>query len=124
MEMWGLVKRLLAGAAGGGQTFMPRLIGITYYSDLRRAGTEANQPFPDISDAAELLSEQLQESGFLRPAASLGGGASIIGAMERTESGEELYEALGRSGVVSFFEGMHAEIDAGEVKRLLHQLDS
>lgn len=124
MEMWELVRRLIAGANGGGQSFSPSLIANLYHSDLVAARQEIGLTYQEVLDLADCLSEQMQEEGLIRPAGVRGGGMAILGAMERTELGEELYETLGGRGIVSFFEGMLAEVDAGEIRRLLHQLNS
>lgn len=124
MEMWELVRRLIAGANGGCQSFTPSLIGDLYHRDLVVAKQEIGPTYQEVLDFADCLSEQMQEEGLIRPAGVRGRGPAILGAMERTELGEELYDALRGHNVVSFFEGMHAEVDAAEIRRLLHQLNS
>ncbi|WP_135499959.1 hypothetical protein [Pseudomonas citronellolis] len=124
MELWELIKRLLAAANGGGQTFSPGIIAGQYERELLAAQAKLNQTHAELIEISELLGEQLQASGLIRPAGVRRGGAAILGAMERTDFGEELYQTLRGRNVVQFFEGMQAEVDAGEIRRLLHQLSS
>lgn len=124
MEMWEYVRRLLAGATGGNQSFTPGLIAGTYFRDLIAQNLDTKHPIHEFSDLADLFSEQLQDEGFISPAGVRPGPAVILGAMERTQLGDQLLEALSRRGGVAFFEGVQAEIDCAAVQRLLHQLDS
>ena len=123
MEVWELIKRLLAGATGGNQSFMPGLIGGLYYRDLLNAGRQVNQSFVDVSDVAELFGDQMLEAGLIRPAGVRGGGIAILEAMERTEFGEELYRALGRRDVVTLFEGGDVQVDAEAIRKFLLQVN-
>lgn len=121
MEVWELIRRLLAGATGGNQTHMPGLIGTTYYWDLKRSGCEFNQGFNEISDVAESFAEKMQEAGLIRPAGVRGDGIAILGAMERTPFGEELYLALGRRDVFAIFERDDVSIDEKFIREALLQ---
>ena len=121
MEVWELIRRLLAGATGGNQSHMAALIGTTYYWDLKRSGRELNQGFNEISDAAELFAEKMQEADLIRPAGVRGGGIAILGAMERTPFGEELYLALGRREVFASFELGDVPIDIKSIQDALLQ---
>ncbi|MBD8235645.1 hypothetical protein SOM46_09270 [Pseudomonas fluorescens] len=123
MEVWELIRRLLAGATGGNQSHMPGLIGTTYYWDLKRTGCELNQGFIEISDAAELFAEKMQDAELIRPAGVRGGGIAILGAMERTPFGEELYKALGRREVLASFERVDVPIDVKSIQAALLQAD-
>lgn len=124
MELWELIKRLLGGANGSRQTFSPAIIAGQYERDLRAARAELNQTHAELLEISELLAEQLQASGLIQPVGARSEGAAILSAMERTDFGEELYQTLRGRNVVQFFEGMHAQVDAGEIRRLLHQLSS
>ncbi|MGN7742448.1 hypothetical protein ACTJKT_21010 [Pseudomonas sp. 22526] len=124
MEMWELVRRLLAEANGGGQSFTPDLIGDRYRRDLIAAKQEVGLTCEEVLEFADCLSEQMQEEGLIRPAGVRGNGPAIPGAMERTELGEELYDALRGHNIVSFFESMNADVDAPSIRRLLYQLNS
>jgi hypothetical protein len=84
MEMWELVRRLIGGANGGGQSFTPGLIGDLYRRDLVAAKQEIGFTYQEVLDLADCLSEQMQEEGLIRPAGVRGRGAAILGAMERT----------------------------------------
>ena len=119
MEMWEYVRRLLAGATGGNQSFFPGLIAGTYFRDLRGANIDPKYPIHEFSDLADLFAEQLQNEGMMRPAGVRSGPPAILGAMERTELGNQLLEALSRHGGVAFFEEAQAEIDSATVRRLL-----
>ncbi|WP_313308745.1 hypothetical protein [Stutzerimonas nitrititolerans] len=120
MEEWELIRRLLAGANGSGQSFMVGLIAGDYLRDL--APEDADDLKSEIFELADELAQKMEEIGLLRPAAVRRGGAAVIGAMERTELGDELYQALCGRNVVMLFESMHAQLDAGEIRRMLHQL--
>lgn len=122
MEVWELIRRLLAGATGGNQSHMPGLIGTTYYWDLKRSGCELNQGFNEISDAAELFTEKMQEADLIRPAGVRGGGIAILGAMERTPFGEEIYQALSRREVLAIFERDDVQIDIKSIQEALLQV--
>lgn len=122
MEVWELIRRLLAGATGGNQSHMPGLIGTTYYWDLKRSGSELNQSFNEISDAAELFAEEMQEADLIRPAGVRGGAIAILGAMERTAFGEELYQALCRREVLAKFEHGDVPIDIKSIQEALLQV--
>ncbi|WP_285374252.1 hypothetical protein [Pseudomonas sp. lyk4-TYG-107] len=124
MEMWEYVRRLLAGATGENQSFMPGLIAGAYFRDLIAQNLDTKHPIHEFSDLADLFSEQLQDEGFIRPAGVRSGPAAILGARERTQLGDQLLEALSRRGGVNFFEGAQADINGAAVLRLLHQLDS
>ncbi|WPO49549.1 hypothetical protein [Pseudomonas sp. S1Bt23] len=124
MEMWELVRRLLAGANGGGQSFTPGLIGDLYRRDLIAAKQDAGLTYQEVLEFADCLSEQMQKEGLIRPAGVRGKGPAILGAMERTELGEELYDAIRGHNVVMFFEGMNADVEAPTIRRLLYQLNS
>jgi len=103
---------------------MPGLIANTYYRDLLKSGLDTRHPIHEFTDLGDFFSAKMLEAGLMLPAGVRGGGAAIIGAMERTDLGEELYDALNQRGGVQLFESMQAEIDAGEIERLLHQLNS
>lgn len=121
MEVWELVRRLLAGATGGNQSHHPVIIGTTYYRDLKGAGREFSQSFNEISEAAELFAEKMQEAELIRPAGVLDGRMAILGAMERTSFGEELYQALGRREVIAIFERGDVQIDIKSIQEALLQ---
>ena len=122
MEVWELVRRLLAGATGGNQSHHPVIIGTTYYRDLKGAGREFSQSFNEISDAAELFVEKMQEADLIRPASVRGGGIAILGAMERTTFGEEIYQALSRREVLVIFERDDVQIDIKSIQEALLQV--
>ncbi|MGY4816335.1 hypothetical protein ACVNP3_10390 [Pseudomonas chlororaphis subsp. piscium] len=67
MEMWELVRRLLAEANGGGQSFTPGLIGDRYRRDLIAAKPEVGLTYKEVLEFADCLSEQMQEEGLIRP---------------------------------------------------------
>lgn len=124
MEAWELVRRLLLGATGGGQTFTPGMIAGQYYREFVASGQEAGISREDFIELADEFAEDLLNAGLIRPAGVRSVGAAIFGAMDRTDSGEELCGALSQRGAVQFFEGMDARIESDEIQRLLHQLNS
>ena len=124
MEKWELIKRLLAGATGCSQTFMARLIAGSYVRDLASVDPDIESTRSEVLDFAEELADQLQEVGLIRPVVARTGNAAILGAMERTEFGDELYQALSGVNGVMLFESMQADLEAGAIRRILHQLNS
>jgi len=124
MERWELIKRLLAGANGCGQSFMASLIAGNYVRELASVDPDIESTHSEALEFADELADQLQDVGLIRPAVARSGNAAILGAMERTEFGDELYQALRGSNVVMLFESMQADLEAGAIRRILHQLDS
>jgi len=124
MERWELIKRLLAGANGCGQSFMVGLIAGTYVRDLASIDPDIESTRSEVLEFADELADQLQDVGLIRPAVARGGNAAILGAMERTGFGDELYQALRGTNVVMLFESMQADLEAGAIRRILHQLNS
>jgi hypothetical protein len=124
MEAWELVKRLLAGALGEGCSFSAGIIAGQYHRELAESGQDAGLSREELVEVAEEFAEDLQAAGLIRPAGVRGGGIAILGAMERTDFGGELLGALQGRNVVAFFEGLDTEIEAGDIRRKLHQLNS
>jgi hypothetical protein len=116
MKLWELVRRLLAAANGGGEEYEPDLIGGLYYRQLSAGISEVHQTYLEAVDLATLLAADLQDIGLLRPVHR--------SSMGRTEFGDELLNVLSGRDVVTTFEVMQVEIDAGEIRRVLHQLNS
>ena len=123
MEMWELVKRILA-SANEGQSFTPSLAGSAYRRHLESLGEGDLPSTEDVRHWAEQLAEQMEFVGLIEKASNPNRGACILGAVRRTEFGDELYDVLQGSNVVLLFESMQATIDAGEIRRILHQLES
>ncbi len=124
MEAWELVKRLLSGAVGAAQSFSPSIIAGQYHREFDAGGQDAVMSREELVAVAEEFAEDLQKAGLLRLAGVRGGGIAILGAMERTDFGDELLNALQGHNVVTFFESMQTEIKAGDIRRKLHQLNS
>lgn len=123
MEMWELIKRLLAEASGGNRTFAARPIATQYLRELAEINSGELPTRLQMQTFADEIAQKMQEIGLIRLAGIRGGGAAILGAMERTEPGEELYQALRGHNVVMLFESMQAELEVGEIHRILHQLN-
>lgn len=121
MEMWELIKRLLGGATSN-QSFSPGIVAGTYYRELKSAGVAQLPPSDQFSEFADSISLELEAIGLIENAANARNGLAMLNCKRRTAFGNELYESLQERSVVAFFEGMHAEIDSGEIRRLLHQL--
>lgn len=124
MEAWELIRRLLAGATGPGQTYAISIIGGDYHRYLASQGIDAGISRQDLLEVAEEFAEDMERIGLIRISGVRRGGPAILGAKERTEFGDELLDALSRSNVVAAFEGMDVALDAGEIRRVLHQLAS
>jgi len=123
MEMWELVKRILA-SANEGQSFAPSLVGSAYRRHLESLGESDLPSTEDVRPWAEQLAEQMEFVGLIEKASNPNRGVGSLGAVRRTEFGDELYDVLQGSNVVLLFESMQATIDAGEIRRILHQLES
>lgn len=123
MEMWELVKRILA-LAGEGQSFTPSLAGSTYRRVLESLGETDLPPVDEFHNWAEMLAEQMEFVGLLEGVSIPNRGLSILGVVRRTEFGDELYESLQGHNVVLLFESMLVTIDEGDIRRILHQLQS
>jgi hypothetical protein len=123
MEMWELAKRILA-SANEGQSFTPSLAGSAYRRHLESLGESDLPSAEDVRHWAEQLAEQMEFVGLIEKASNPNRGVAILGAVRRTEFGDELYDALRGSNVVLLFQSMQATIDAGEIRRILHQLES
>jgi len=123
MEMWELAKRILA-SANEGQSFTPSLAGSAYRRVLESSGQTDLPPLEDFHNWAETLAAQMQFVGLLEKASTPIRGSRILGVVRRTEFGDELYDALQGQNVVLLFQSMQATIDAGEIRRILHQLEA
>lgn len=123
MEMWELAKRILA-SANEGQSFTPSLAGTAYRRHLDSLGEKGLPPLEDFHSWAETLAAQMEFSGLIEKATGAHRGIAILGAVRKTAFGNELYEALQRQNVLMLFQSMQATIDAGMIRRILHQLDS
>jgi hypothetical protein len=116
MELWELIRRLLASANGRGQMFEPDLISGLYYRQLCAEGRQVDQTYPEVLELSELLTADMQDIGLLTP---------ITGkSVSRTAFGDELLDALSGRNMASAFEGMHVALDASDIRRALHQLNS
>jgi len=124
MEEWELIKRLLAAADGSDSSFMPKLVANRYVQELSLRNPDAPINREEIREVAAEIAEELQGADLIRLVSGSPGHPVNIAAMMRTEFGEELYQALRGHNVVKLFEAMHAEVDAGEIRRILHQLDA
>jgi hypothetical protein len=122
MEMWELAKRILA-SANEGQSFTPSLAGSAYRRHLESLGERELPPVEDFHNWAETLAAQMEFVGLIEKAPASGHGPAILGVKRKTEFGHELYSALQGHNVVLLFQSMQATIDAGEIRRILHQLD-
>ncbi|WP_460421877.1 hypothetical protein [Pseudomonas sp. ZL2] len=123
MEMWELIKRLL-GAATPNQSFSPGVVAEEYLRSLRSAG-ESDLPGSDeIVEIAEELSGDLEDIGLIIDAPQPRPGAVMLNRKTRTLFGDELYQRLQGKNVVALFENMLVDLDPGQIRQVLHQLDS
>lgn len=122
-KMWELIKRLL-GSATGRQSFLPGMVVTDYYREGKAVGLVMGPTPEEAAEFAESISTELEDIGLIEDVANADSSKAIVGCKRRTAFGEEVYEALQGHNVAAFFEGMHCEIDAGEIRRILHQLGS
>jgi hypothetical protein len=114
MEVWELIRRLLASANGGRQAFEPDWIGGLYHRHLLAERRQVYRAHREFLELAQEISVDMQQVGLIRP---------VFGAaMARTYLGEELLLALNRHNMVGAFESMQVELNAGEIRRVLRQL--
>lgn len=123
MEMWELAKRILA-SANEGQSFTPSLAGSAYRKHLESIGEGELPSVEDFHNWAETLAAQMEFVGLIEKAPASVHGPAILDVKRKTEFGEELYSALQVHKAVQLFQSTQATIDAGEIRRILHQLDS
>ncbi|MEE4683625.1 hypothetical protein V2K59_02105 [Pseudomonas alliivorans] len=123
MEMWALAKRILA-SADEGQSFTPSAVGVEYRQYLESLGKSELPPLEDFRNWAEDLAAQMEFVKLMEKVSNTTRGLALLGEMRRTGFGDELFNALQDHNVVIFFQSMQATIDAGEIRRILHQLDS
>lgn len=124
MEMWELVKRLLAGANGANSTYLPEMIARRYKTELEKSGQKLEFSDEVLNEAAEDLVNQLKEQGLLQDAGQVRPGLGNVAAMERTDFGDELLQTLSVKQYLEFFENMQAQVDAGYIRQLIYQLNS
>jgi hypothetical protein len=123
MEMWELIKRLL-GYANGIQSFAPAVVAGSYFRDLQALKLKQLPTADEFSEFAESISVELQDIGLIEDVNSPQGAPGILDCKHRTAFGDELYQALQGRNVIALFEGTHCEIEVGEIRRLLYQLNS
>ncbi len=91
---------------------------------LRSAG-ESDLPGSDeIVEIAEELSGDLEDIGLIIDAPQPRPGAVMLNRKTRTLFGDELYQRLQGKNVVALFENMLVDLDPGQIRQVLHQLDS
>lgn len=122
-KMWELIKRLL-GSASNRQSFIPRIVVTEYYRENKAAGLVVGPPWKEAVEFADSISIELEDIGLIEDVAKTDPSKAMVSCKQRTDFGEEVYQALQGQGVVDLFEGMRCEIDAGEIRRMLHQLSS
>lgn len=123
MEMWALVKRLLA-AAQPGQTFNPVLVMGNYLREIGRSPADFDTTREELNQDAEGIAEELKAIGLIQDCPRAPGAHAMLGSVMRTEFGEDLYAWLRGDNVVSLFQSMMVGLEQGEIRRMLHQLDS
>ena len=122
-KMWELIKRLL-GSASSRQSFLPKIVVTEYYRDGKGAGLVMGPTLEEATEFADSISIELEDIGLIENVAKTDASKAMMGCKQRTAFGEEVYQALQEQNVVTLFEGMRCEIDAGEIRRMLHQLSS
>jgi hypothetical protein len=122
-KMWELIKRLL-GSATDRQSFLPGIVVNAYYREGKDAGLAMGPTREEAAEFADSISIELEDIGLIENVAETDPRKAMVGCKRRTAFGEEVYQALKGQNVVALFEGMHCEIDAGAIRRILHQLNS
>lgn len=122
MEVWELVRRLLA-SANGRQSFSPVLVIQQYKRDVESRGAEFGIETGDLEPVAEEVAELMKSAGLLTTAPQAGR-IKMLGAVVTTEFGDQLSSWLEGDNVVMLFESMFTDIERGAIQRLLHQLES
>jgi hypothetical protein len=123
MEMWELVKSLLAHA-NGAQSFSPRLVAFDLARKLQAAGHEKITDKVALATYADEIGAKMQAAGLIEGAPSPRAGLAILDVMHLTELGQDLYDWLPQRGIVEFFQSMGVELEKGAIQRALHQLNS
>lgn len=123
MEMWELATRVLA-SANEGQSFMPAIVGGNYHRDLELRGETNLPPIEDFYNWAEEVASNLKFAELIENAPTMSGRLAMLNVMRRTEFGNELYAVLQRRGMATALSDMQVLIDAGAIRRFLHQLSS
>ncbi|MCP1507762.1 hypothetical protein J2Y83_003735 [Pseudomonas marginalis] len=121
--MWELIKRLLSSATDR-QSFLPGSVVDAYYREGKAAGLTMGPTREEAAEFADSISIELEDIGLIEDVAKTDLSKAMVGCKRRTAFGDEVYQALQGHNVVALFEGMHCEIDAGEIRRILHQLNS
>ena len=122
MEVWELVRRLLA-SANGRQSVSPVLVIQQYKRDVESHGAEFGIKADDLEPVAEEVAELMKSAGLLTTAPQAGR-VKMLGAVVTTEFGDQLSSWLEGDNVVMLFESMFTDIERGAIQRLLHQLES
>lgn len=121
MEMWELTEKILSLACDR-KSFYPALAGASYRRDIENRGVTNLPPLDDFYKWAEVLAAQMKFVGLIEKAPKTNRGVGMLGAVRRTQFGDELYNALQDHGVVSLFRSMRTTIDAVDIRRTLDQL--
>lgn len=123
MEMWELTEKILSLACED-KSFYPSLAGSSYRREIESRGQTNLPPVDDFHKWAEVLAAQMKFIGLIERVSKTNRGLSMLGVVRRTQFGDELYNALQDHNVVSLFRSMRTTIDAGDIRRTLHQLGS
>lgn len=119
MEIWELVRRLLAHASGADESFTPGVVSTQYYISMTKSGRVLNQSFVQLDDIVESLAGQLTEAGLIIDAGIPQGRAAILGAKQRTVLGERLLTLLSQAGGVRKLEEMGLQVDKASIEAVL-----
>ncbi|MBD8567882.1 hypothetical protein QQL38_07285 [Pseudomonas syringae] len=122
-SMWELIKRLLASATDR-QSFLPAIVVSAYYREGKSAKLSMELTREEAAELANSISIELEDNGLIENVVNTDPRKAMLGCKRRTAFGDEVYQALQGQNVTDFFEGMHCDINAGEIRRILHQLNS
>ncbi|WP_193077619.1 hypothetical protein [Pseudomonas lundensis] len=121
--MWDLIRHLL-GNATDRQSFSPGMVVDACYRERKIPGLATVTTRKEAVEFADSVSIGLEEIGLIENVKQSDPGKAMLVCKRRTAFGNEVYHALQERNVVALFEGMHCEIDAGEIRRILYQLNS
>ncbi|HFF2163822.1 TPA: hypothetical protein ACKRQF_000592 [Pseudomonas aeruginosa] len=122
MEIWELVRLLLAHASGAHESFAPGKVSSRYFQHMSKSGGGLNQTFEELDEIVENLVVQLNEAELIVDADISQGRLAILAAKQRTELGERLFTLLSQAGGVRKLEEMDLEVDKASIEAVLTEV--
>ncbi|HEJ3975677.1 TPA: hypothetical protein VDV88_002620 [Pseudomonas aeruginosa] len=122
MEIWELVRLLLAHASGTHESFAPGKVSRRYFQHMSTSGGGLNQTFEELDEIVENLVVQLNEAELIVDVDISQGRLAILAAKQRTELGERLFTLLSQAGGVRKLEEMDLEVDKASIEAVLTEV--